>query len=269
VRTSEWLPLGYFTYLLVVSAVLRVRRPAFNRIAIVAAGCALPIAALAGVPGGSRVTSVVRDWLPGLYLLLAYWASGQAYRGPDLVLEEKLAHGDARLFRALGPLILRVPRVLLEGLEFAYLLCYPMIPAGLAVLYVCGRRVTADTYWTLVFLPTFAAYAVLPFAGSRPPRALGLDMWIEKRRVVLRRLNQVILRHGSIQVNTCPSAHATAATAAALFLVTTAGWPGVPFVPLVVGIAAGAIVGRYHYAFDVVAGVLLALAARVLAGGVR
>jgi hypothetical protein len=33
------------------------------------------------------------------------------------------------------------------------------------------------------------------------------------------------------------------------------------------GIAAGAVVGRYHYAFDVVAGVLLAVVVWILAGG--
>jgi membrane-associated phospholipid phosphatase len=263
VRTSEWVIVAYFAYLLATGASLRV--PA-RRIRLAAALGVLTSALITFVAQFelSPVASALRDWLPGGYLLVGYWTTGVLYRGPNAALEARLDSIDARLFDRLGPLILRVPRVVLEFLEFAYLLCYPLVPAGLGVLYLSGQRARADAYWTLVLVSAFAAYGVLPWAGTRPPRALGCSPWIARWPVTMRRVNLRVLERGSIHVNTFPSGHTASAWAVALFLMTAPGaaWP--VFTVLAAAIAVAAVVGRYHYAVDVAAGILVALVAFVV-----
>lgn len=264
-RTSEWVIVAYFAYLLAAGSLLGATARTLGRVALFALLFLLLLAASVSLEP-SFAGGLSRDWLPGLYLLLGYWSTGLLYRGPDAALEDRLAAMDGRLFSRLGPLIMRVPRAVLETLEFAYLCCYPMVPAGLAFLYASGQRVRTDRYWTVVLIATFAAYGALLWEGTRPPRALGRDMWITRRDVAVRRLNLRVLERGSIQVNTFPSGHAAAATAVALFMMSVPGGGRMLFAVLAVGIAVGAIVGRYHYAADVVAGMLVAAATWLLVG---
>jgi len=263
VRTSEWVVVAYFAYLLAAGVWLRV--PACRiRLATALGVLTSALIALVAQLEPSPVASALRDWLPGGYLLVGYWTTGVLYRGPNTALEARLDSIDTRLFDRLGPLVLRVPLVVLELLELAYLLCYPIVPAGLGALYLGGQRGRADAYWTLVLVSAFAAYCVLPWAGTRSPRVLGSSLWIERRPVTMRRVNLSVLERGSIHVNTFPSGHAASAWAVALFLVTAPGaaWP--VFIAFAAAIAAGAVLGRYHYAVDVVAGILIALVAFVV-----
>jgi membrane-associated phospholipid phosphatase len=64
----------------------------------------------------------------------------------------------------------------------------------------------------------------------------------------------------SVRVNTFPSGHAAEALAAALL--TTAAPAPVPILMLLnaLAVSAGAVLGRYHYAVDAVAGWLVAAA---------
>ena len=110
-------------------------------------------------------------------------------------------------------------------------------------------------------LAELASYATLPWVQTRPPRALDDQMIIATRHVAVRRLNEFILRHGSVQVNTFPSGHAAGALATALAVAAVSPAAGWAFGVLALGIVAGSIVGRYHYAADSVAGLLVAVAA--------
>ena len=253
-RTSEWVTLAYFVYLLASAVARRVELRALRLVAVIGFLTAVLIAVLARLEPAPGV-SILRDWLPGIYVLLGYWATGLLYRGPNTALEARLLAIDARLFRRLGPAVLRAPRALLEMLELAYLLCYPLVPAGLVVLYVTGRRADADAYWTVVLTAAFAAYGVLPWAGTQPPRAVGSEGWIDCRRIAMRRVNLRVLEHGSIHVNTFPSGHAASAWATALFLAAVPGPAWLVFAGIAAGIGAGATVGRYHYVLDVLAGI--------------
>lgn len=79
-------------------------------------------------------------------------------------------------------------------------------------------------------------------------------------------MNLWILRHGSVQANTCPSAHVAIATSCALALIAMGlVWIGLSFLVVAVGIALGAVAGRYHYLADAVFGIILA--AMALLGG--
>lgn len=258
-RTSEWLTVGFLAYLLAHAVAFGAPRGRIIRLVILAAACSLPAVAL-GRFGSLSIAQTARDWLPGLYLLLGYWAAGFAYRGPHVALENWLRRIDRRLFAFAGPAIARGPRLALEAVELAYLLYYPLVPAGLVALYLCGLRASADAYWTAVLLAAFASCAVLPVAGTRPPRALGCELWIDGRSVLVRRVNCALLDLGSIQVNTFPSAHAATSAAIAVFLLPL-GWMAMPFVIVAAGIGVGAVAGRYHYALDVAIGVVIGVLA--------
>ena len=87
----------------------------------------------------------------------------------------------------------------------------------------------------------------------------------------LRLLNLWILRYASIQANTFPSAHVAASLAVSLALIRLLPVVGLAFLWLSVSIAAGTVVGRYHYAADALLGAVLAgsgyAIARLLFGG--
>jgi membrane-associated phospholipid phosphatase len=72
-------------------------------------------------------------------------------------------------------------------------------------------------------------------------------------------VNAAILDSASVQANTLPSGHVSAATAAALAIWTL--HPGVGLALLVLAglIAVAAVAGRYHYAVDCAAGFVVAL----------
>jgi membrane-associated phospholipid phosphatase len=263
VRTSEWAIVAYFLYLLATGALLRAPARAILRLVAVAAPTCGLIALVARVHT-LPVAAILRDWLPGAYVLAGYWATGLLYQGPDTVLEVRLEAFDLRVFAWIRRFASRPPWAVREVLEFAYLFCYPLVPAGVAVLYATGQRARADSYWTLVLVSAFAAYSVLPWAGTRPPRAIETGCDGTRPPLFFQRLNLAVLARGSIQVNTFPSGHAASAWAVALFMTTVPGAPWLAFAVFAAAIGAGAIAGRYHYGLDVVAGVLVAVAAFVL-----
>ena len=146
------------------------------------------------------------------------------------------------------------------------MLCYAVLPMGLAALYLLKAGRYADRFWTAVLPASYACYAMLPFVQTLPPRALIAplpDVSPECPRVFsrLRAFNHWILRHGSIHVNTFPSGHVAASAAAALVLLQLDTRVGAIFAFLAFSIALGAVAGRYHYLADVIAGAAVALIA--------
>jgi membrane-associated phospholipid phosphatase len=73
-----------------------------------------------------------------------------------------------------------------------------------------------------------------------------------------------VLRRASIHANTFPSAHVAASLAAALAVLRHQPGAGVVFLWIAASIAAGAVLRRYHFALDVVAGAFVAFASLAL-----
>ncbi len=262
-RSSEWVVVAYFLYLLATAAILRAPARRIRRLVTLAVATTAVIVLLAS-RHASPAAAVLRDFLPGAYVMIGYWLTGLLYRGADTTLEAWLERFDVRLIARVGPVASRLPSVVREAIEFAYLCCYPLVPAAVAVLYALGERSRADAFWTLVLVATFVAYGVLPWAGTRPPRAI--EAGEPGRRYLFQRVNLVVLDRGSIQVNTFPSGHAASAWAVTLFMTTVPGAPWWVFASFAVAIGAGAVAGRYHYALDVVAGFGVAVAAFAVLG---
>jgi hypothetical protein len=263
VRTAEWINTLTFAFFAIcawlrpLTRSRRVRATAFG-----VAGILLTLAAYwAEAAWRLPALSIVRDWLPAPLMMFVYWQTGQFFTRRNEVLEARLLSLDDKI---LGPLFGRRPSpslspITANALEFAYLFCYPLIPLGMLALYVLGLRAHADEYWTVVLPPTYLCYALLPFIQMFPPRLLAGDRWRNLSSGPIREFNLWVLRHGSIQVNTFPSAHVASTMAASLVLLRLAPPVGLVFLVMAIGIALGAVLGRYHYAADAVTAAALAL----------
>jgi membrane-associated phospholipid phosphatase len=196
--------------------------------------------------------SVLRDWLPVLLLLFPYWQVGQFFTGADSVAEKRLANFDGVLFRALGvaPAETSIGPVLGTYLELAYLMVYPLIPLGVATLYLMSLRHFVNYYWIVVLLSTYISLAITPLVRAMPPRVLDSYEKFRMPPSKLGAVNRFILRRGSIQAITFPSAHVASAMAASLVLLRVAPWAGLIFLLISVSIAIATVVGGYHYAVD-------------------
>jgi membrane-associated phospholipid phosphatase len=88
----------------------------------------------------------------------------------------------------------------------------------------------------------------------------------DSHRVIgVARVNTAVLSRVSHQLNTFPSGHVAVAIAAALSV-----WPVMPlaaaaFGMIALGVAIGAVTGRYHYVLDVVTGAMAGVISAVIA----
>jgi hypothetical protein len=265
VRDSESIVLAYLAYLALL-ALVRPIRPSW-RAAVLAVA-----AADAGLiwwltSQTSPAALAVRDWLPAAQILVGYWLSGPFFHAPMPGAERRLMAGDDWWFRAGGLewFARRAPRAVLELLEGAYTSAYVVVPAGFGLARWLGGPIDADSYWTPVVLAELLCYGALPWLQTRTPGSLRHRVEIDDRPVAMRRLNRIVQRRASIQVNTLPSGHAAGAMATALAAGAAAPVLIAPLAALAILIALASVVGRYHYALDSILGLAAGAAAAGLA----
>jgi membrane-associated phospholipid phosphatase len=186
-------------------------------------------------------------------------------------------------------------------LELSYLFCYPSVPLALGSLYLARQfavaaagarpdvigdrqhasaavaavsepppdttlierryRLAINHFWTAALLAAFTCFLLFPFFPLTPPRELFHDLPGPRVASLLRGLNHWILGRYAVGASLFPSAHVATVTAAALAIRTYLPRVGVAFLLLAGSIALATVYGRYHYAADAVAGVLVGLAA--------
>jgi len=235
----------FFVYLAIVAEFARGLQPRAKwRVRGASAlGAAVAVAARRLAPDG--VANVL--FLPSAVLLIGYWASGRLFVRAMPRAERALRDLDLTL--RVQSIASRCPRLVAEYLEFAYSGIYAMIV--IALVLALRHGVSGDRFWTTILVTDFVCFGAMPWFQTRPPRALGFDAPWRSR---WRRINLLILGAGGVHVNTFPSGHAAEAVAAALL---AAGAPA-PIVAWLwvsaVSISAGAVLGRYHYAADALAG---------------
>ena len=237
----------FFTYLSAVALVAPRLRARARLIVLAGSGAGLTICAVAHFTAASPV---LHGWVyPPALLLLGYWTSGVLFHTPMTHLERTLCALDQAV--NVDGAMRATPPWLRELLELAYAGVYLLVPAVLIVHLTTSQSPDADRFWGIVLATDFICFGTLPWMQTRPPRSLaGIEPW----RARFRPVNLHMLSKGSIQANTFPSGHAAEAAAAAL-LVIGAPWPIVVFVAVAaVMVTAGAVLGRYHYAADAIAG---------------
>ena len=136
--------------------------------------------------------------------------------------------------------------------------------ASLGMTRSSHDEVMLDKFWTAVLLATLFCYAVYPFFPLTPPRVLFADVWGPAVPPLLRNMNLWVLNRFSVQACLFPSAHAAAVTATALAVRAYRPRLGILFCIAALSVAAATVYGRYHYAADAVAGVLVGVVAFVV-----
>lgn len=260
-RVSEWLQIGFAVTLAVIAWLrpLEIRRRLrILLLAVIVIGAIL--AARFGLP--EHASSIARDWLPVALLLAPYWQAGQFFTAPDKRIEAWLGGIDASVMRRLECIGWgRTKGIWTTYFESAYLMCYPLVPIALAVLYLGHHRAAADFYWNVVVLASDICFVATIFVPAMPPRLFPQqEASPGTRGNEVRKVNLKVLNRGSIQAITFPSAHVASTMAAALVLVRFMPLAGAVFLVMAVSIAVGAFLGRYHYFVDVVLGVAEATA---------
>jgi PAP2 superfamily len=242
---------AFFGYVILVVVLRSSRLKSVGRIlAAVALGLLIVAwSALAGQP------SALNTWIwPPLVLLIAYWSSGLLFVAPSSSQEAALRWLDHRL--AIQHVSRQTPRVLAEVLEAAYAGVYLLIPLALLVLLAFSPSPDPDGFWSVVLITDFVCFGVLPWVQTRPPRALERgEPWTSS----VRRLNLRLLGATSIQVNTFPSGHAAEALVAFLLVLAAPAGVVVLMFLAAVAVSAGAVLGRYHFLADALAGWVVAV----------
>jgi membrane-associated phospholipid phosphatase len=229
--------------------------PAARRLQITAIGVSMcgAILAVAHYTG-----SVVRDWAPGVSILVGYYLSGRFFVRPSARLEAWLMAGDRRLLGDPNTRFARWPPALLAYLEIVYVNCFLLVPAGFAALALAGESALADRYWTMVLAAELGSFGPLTIIQTRPP-------WLIERKAALpdravHRFASRMVERFTIQANTLPSGHVAGSLAVAFALLGPLPWIGAGVLLLALSISVACIVGRYHYVIDAIAGAALALA---------
>jgi membrane-associated phospholipid phosphatase len=268
VRPSEWVVVAYAGYLLVVSMVAPSTTSGRRRVGIESALTAVTAIAVAELwpTTPPHVVAAVRNWAPLVYVLALYWIPAHLTRALDEKAQQRLAAIDHVWAAGLIDIAARAPRWVVEVLELAYLLCYPLLPAGfLVVALSTGDDRAVNAYWTSVTLAAALSYGWLPWIRTYPPRHT--ERAIPGPLSAIRRLNDLVLHRASVQLNTFPSGHAATATAAALAVAVDVPPAGVLFLPVVVLIGLACVVRRYHFLADVVVGVVVGVVSYSAARG--
>jgi membrane-associated phospholipid phosphatase len=196
---------------------------------------------------------------PLILIPMAYWQTAYFTTPVNRDLQQMLAGIDDWIFGAFESVSVshRFRRWLMVYLEAAYLLVYPMVPSGLALLYFVGAIDRASEFWTVALPPAYLSYATLPFVRTLPPRILEAPEEGTPRNEI-QAFNLTLIRRVTHQSNTFPSGHSAAATAIALEMFRVAPAIGVVYVFVAISIMLGAFIGRYHYALDLVLGAVFA-----------
>jgi membrane-associated phospholipid phosphatase len=236
----------FFAYVILVGAVRSPAPAAVRRVlsGAVAGLVVLTVSVFASQP------PVLNQWIwPPLVLLLAYWSSGLLFVKPSIPQESALRWLDDQLvIRAMSR---RTPQPLAEVLEAAYAGVYLLIPLALLIYLRYSTSPDPGTFWSVVLITDFVCFGVLPWVQTRPPRVLEHgEPWISS----FRRFNLRLLGATSIQANTFPSGHAAEGLAAALLVLAAPAGIVVVIVIAALAVSAGAVLGRYHYLADVLAG---------------
>jgi membrane-associated phospholipid phosphatase len=257
----EWLVIGYLTYMTAVAWLGG--RPTRARLVLTSAAAADAAFILGLAAIDAPAAAIAREWLPALQVFICYRLSGLLFVRPMAGLERWLVRSDEAIGRLIGArrLFDRMPAALVELVELAYLSVSPMLPAGFAVVVALASPHDADRFWTVVLAAEVGCYGMLPWLQTRPPFATMPMDAIEARRIHCRALTRALMGRVSIHVNTLPSGHAAGSLATALAVWDQAPAAGPWFLLWSALVIVGSVAGRYHYAVDAIAGVLVAVAA--------
>jgi membrane-associated phospholipid phosphatase len=201
---------------------------------------------------------VVRDWMPLVYVSIGYYETGWLFVAPSEALEAWLVRWDRRWFGDPTTRFAAWPGWVAAYLDLTYTLCFLLLPGGYAALVIAGHAGLANRYWTMVLAADLGAFAPLSVFQTRPPWMLERAATLPDRE--MHRLASYMVRHATIRANTFPSGHVAVSIAVALAVASAMPVTGAVLLAVAVGISVACVIGRYHYAMDVITGAVLGAA---------
>jgi membrane-associated phospholipid phosphatase len=266
-RLSEWVLAAYFTYVTILSLVLPVQ-PGVGLRTIAVNGFVLCLYAVLLRFRDNLVVRHLRNWIPLALMLLAYKEMGWLARAQhDHHLENSWIVWDRLLLRrwwlraiieSAGPLI---PSIL----ESCYVLVYALPAFSMGLLYIYRKSRDAETLLVIYLLGLFLSYVQFPWWPSEPPRIVFPGEDAPTVDTLVRQFNQWILGGYGIHTSVFPSAHVSGAFAAAFALkrvLRERPWVYRSVFVYATLVAVATVYGRYHYAVDAVAGVMVGVVAQ-------
>lgn len=267
-HASEYIVVSYFCYTAVLASVWNL--PFALRTVALVIPCALAALASWESTRGTKATGVFREWISPALVLFAYqelnWFA-QAHthyaRENRWIGWDRLLLDDWHARACIESLGWVIPFLL----ELSYLLVYAIPPLALGILYWSGRRKRVDIFLFTFLLGTLLAYALLPYFPSDPPRFVFPGQDLPSINTAPRWLNLWLLDRYDIRTGVFPSGHVTAAFSAAFGMLLA--FPerkrvGGMLFALATAIAITTVYGRYHFAVDGLAGLLVSVIAAAI-----
>jgi PAP2 superfamily protein len=258
-RPAEWIAILYFAGLAAVAVGRSLPSPGRSRLWV---ACVLAIATIVALAYADHPRAAqLRDWAAIGYVWLTYRLPALLVTNRHQAFERWLVTSEGRWSEELVSIDARLPSIVRELFEAAYLSCYALLPLGYMCLLMAGHADERDRYWLAVLIAAALCYGGLPWLAVRTPRDVAPAPLSPS---VLRRVNRWLLRRASVGDNTFPSGHAAMAFAIALAVGARTPIAGLAIGGVAIGVVAGSLLGRYHYIVDALAGVAVALVAFAL-----
>jgi membrane-associated phospholipid phosphatase len=276
-RASELLLIAYFIYTSLLAAVLPIsagirRTTLLLNVAIIAVYILL---AYADTIRRRQLLGVMRDWFPVTLMLLCYRQMGwfaQAHSSFDL--ENSWVVWDRMILNAWGgrAAIEASGAIIPSLLEISYSLVYAIAPFSMAMLYVYRKRERVNLFLFTFLIGILLSYSLFPYFPSEPPRTVFPGEDFPTVNTIFRRFNWYLLGGYGIHTSVFPSAHVSGAFAASFGMklaLPEQKWIGRLLLVLATLIAIATVYGRYHYAVDAVAGLVVSFTAWAVAWRLR
>lgn len=261
-RVSEQIALAFFSYAAIFSAYWGL--PYWKIATATLAPVLIFGLAHLETARGTRQSSIARDWLLPALILAAYWEMGWFASGHDSRWEATWLAWDRRLLDTwrLRDLLERYVSILPWWLELSYLLLYTIPPACISILYWRRERFCVDKFLTTFALGTFVAYALLPLIPVQSPRIAFPGADLPAASSIWRSINLWVLNHLDISTSVFPSGHVAVAFSSAFGIrraIPADARIFKVFLLLACLVFVATVYGRYHYAADGLASILVCL----------
>ncbi len=263
-RSAEWVAIVYFSY----SAALSLSRGIGMERVVVALCMPLLIWMLAAseTAYSKPWSRVCRALIPTVLILAAYWQVEWFTASPLGGFQTMCAawdreilttwglHGSVEALGPVGPWLL----------DISYMLLYTVPPVCVAVLFASGHGHRVDTFLTTMLMGTFAVYALLPHFPTLAPRVAFAGQLLPEITSPVRQFNLFVLDHMDISTSVFPSGHVAVAFSSAFGMLRAMPrlrWPAMALGVYASLVFVATIYGRYHYAADGLASIVLSVAA--------
>lgn len=265
-RSSEWLIAGYYLYVAVIAAwFFTPTSPVTWKACLMAAVIIAIMFAVSRFP--QRGASYLRDIAPAVYALAAYremnWFTPAVHAHR---LEQSWIAWDRRILDGfhLRAAIESGGPLLAGFLELCYMLVYTVAVISLLAIYANRRRDRVNLFWLAYLTGTLGAYGLFPYFPSEPPRTVFPGADVPHITTAIREFNLFIVGGYGIHSSVFPSAHVSLVLSAAwglLAVIPKRRWIGWTMVGYGILVAIATVYGRYHYAVDALAGIVVSFAA--------